>query len=269
MAAAPALRTERPPRRRASYQEESPCAGKTGESRKIKRNTRKGTFVMEKRSRGKNSRQGYVEVEAVVILPLAVLSTLLLLYVSLFLFQRANLQACLETALVYYKNAVTDTYVSRDERLLYTKGEDSYMGAGGSYSAEEPLSPYRNMFGDGNDFNSLKSFEAYFRSVAGDMLFNEDLTLTIDYDNYVYLKQFEVTATQKVSAPIDFHALGIGNEYMISAAARVAVVDHDGMIRDVDYAVDLIEDTKLGEAARTLASRVTEAYGKLKEFFGL
>ena len=46
--------------------------------------------------------QGSVAVEAVVILPLAVLSVVFLLYLSLFLFQRANLQAALETSIVYY-----------------------------------------------------------------------------------------------------------------------------------------------------------------------
>lgn len=35
--------------------------------------------------------RGHVAVEAVIILPIAVLSTLLLLYLALFLFQRASL----------------------------------------------------------------------------------------------------------------------------------------------------------------------------------
>lgn len=224
--------------------------------------------MREKREKSAEE-QGYVEVEAIVILPLAILSTLLLLYVSLFLFQRANLQACLETSLVYYKNAVTDTYVTRDEELAYVADGESYMGAGNSYQADRPLSPYRNMFGDGNHLGSLEGFERYFRSVAGKMLFDDNLELTIDYKNYVYLKQFEVTATQKVSSPLDFSLLGVGNEYRISAAARVSVVDHDSMIRDVDYAVDLLKDTKLGEAAQNLASSVTEAYEKMKKFLGI
>ena len=46
--------------------------------------------------------KGHIAVEAIIILPIAVLSTLLLLYLSLFLFQRASLQAALETTLVYY-----------------------------------------------------------------------------------------------------------------------------------------------------------------------
>lgn len=218
--------------------------------------------------RDKNGETGYVEVEATIILPVAILSVLLLLYLSLFLFQRANLQACLETSLIYYKNTVTDTYVAKDSTLQYTKGKEDYIGAGNSYSASKPLSPYRGMFGDGNGLNSQASFEQYFRSVAGDMLFDDNLTLTIDYTNYVILKQFEVTAVQKVSAPIDFRMLGVGSEYMISATARVAVVDHDSIIRDADYAIDLLEETKLGEVAKSFASKVSSAYKKMKEVLG-
>ncbi len=216
----------------------------------------------------KTREPGYVVVEATILLPLAVLSTLLLLYLSLFLCQRVSLQSYLETSLVYYKNTVTDTYVKKDETLRYTKGEDDYMGAGNSYSASEPLSPYRGLFGDGNRLNSQEAFEQYFRSVAGSMLFEEDLQLSIDYSNYVFLKQFEATATQKVSSPIDFRLLGIGSEYTVSATARVSVLDHDSTIRDVDYAIDLLEDTKLGEMAKNLASKISEAYDNMKGVLG-
>lgn len=216
----------------------------------------------------KNSQRkeyGLVVVEATIILPIAILSVILLLYLSLFLFQRANLQACLETSLVYYKNTVTDTYVTKNSELEYTLTGNDTMASGNSYSAKEPLNPYRGLFGDGHHLGDEDDFTAYFRSVAGNMLFDDDLSLTIDYSNYVILKQLKVTATQTVEAPIDFSILGVDNEYEISAAARVNVVDHDDMIRNVDYAIDIIEDTKLGELAKNFAAKFTEAYGKMKE----
>lgn len=212
----------------------------------------------------KQKEQGAVEVEVMVILPIAILSVAMLLYLSLFLFQRANLQACLEISLVYYKNTVTDTYVAKDNQVTYGAGDNRYLGKGNSYSATEPLKPYRGMFGDGNHLNSQEAFEQYFHSVAGRMLFQDHLTLKIDYTNYVFLKQFEVTASQMVSFPLDLSMLGAGKEYQITATARVAVVDHDSTIRNVDYAIDLLEDTKLGEAAKNLASKIAQAYGKLK-----
>jgi len=216
----------------------------------------------------KNKERGSVEIEAMIILPIAILSVAMLLYLSLFLFQRANLQASLETAIVYYKDTVTDTYVRKSDQVRYTTADGSRMGVGNSYSAQEPLSPYRGMFGDGGDLNSQAAFEQYFHSIAGKMLFKDGLTLSIDYTNYVFLKQFEVTATQEVSFPLELGLLGVGEDYKISATARVAVVDHDSTIRNVDYAIDLLEDTKLGEIAKNFGAKIAEAYGKMKELLG-
>jgi len=207
---------------------------------------------------------GMVVVEATILLPIAILSVILLLYLSLFLFQRANLQACLETSLVYYKNTVTDTYVTKNSTLEYTVSENSTMASGNSYRIDGPLNPYRGLFGDGHHLGNEEAFKEYFQSVAGNMLFDDDLSLSIDYSNYVILKQLKVTATQTVKAPIDFSLLGVDNEYVISAAARVSVIDHDDMIRNVDYAIDIIEDTKLGELARNFAAKFSEAYGKMR-----
>lgn len=72
--------------------------------------------------------------------------------------------------------------------MEYTEGDDYQVGAGNSYSASRPLSPYRGMFGDGNNLNSQKDFEKYFKSTAERILYRNDLSLTIDYSNYVALK---------------------------------------------------------------------------------
>lgn len=212
--------------------------------------------------------RGAVEVEAVIMLPITILSVVMLLYLSLFLLQRANLQAGLETALVYYKNTVTDTYVTPKDKVDYTAEDSSRVGAGNQYTVTGPLSPYRNMFGDGNDLGNQENFEKYFRSIAGGAMLGAAPELTIEYYNYVFLKQLEVTATQDVTFPIDFSMLGIHRKYQISAVARVAVVDHDSTIRNVDYAIDLLEDTKLGEMAKDFAGKISDAYQKLKDFLG-
>ena len=98
--------------------------------------------------------KGHIAVEAIVILPIAVLSTLLLLYLSLFLFQRASLQAALETTLVYYKNTVTDTYVTKNAEMEYTlslihismnTGHDGSLSTGHANSPEGMLSRLETM----------------------------------------------------------------------------------------------------------------------------
>lgn len=221
---------------------------------------------MENTSRKRE--RGSVEVEAIIILPIAILSVVLLLYLSLFMFQRANLQAGLETTLVYYKNTITDSFVTKNEKLDYVENEESLMASGNSYKASSPLNPYRGMFGDSYGIEKKEDFETYFKSVVGNMLFDDNLTLTIDHSNYVVLKQIEVTATQTIEAPIDFSILGVDNEFEISATAKVNVIDHDDLVRNVDYAIDILEDTKLGEIYDNIASKVGEAYNKMKEVLG-
>ncbi len=219
----------------------------------------------------KNTRKesGAVEVEATIILPIAILSVLLLLYLSLFLFQRANLQASLQTALVYYKNTVTDSYVTRNDELQYALSEGTYMGSGNSYSVSGPLNPYSKMFHSQKNIENQESFEKYFDSIAGNMLFDDNLELSIDYKNFILLKQFTVTATQEVEAPIDFSVLGIDNKFTISTTSKVNITDHDDMIRNIDYVVYLVKDTKLGEWCTSFAGKFKEAYGKMKSFLNV
>ena len=219
--------------------------------------------------RVKGKEEGAVEVEATVILPLAVLSIVFLLYLSLFLFQRANLQAALETSIIYYRNSVTDPYVTRNSAVVYSAAEGNAVGAGNSYEASRPLNPYRGMFGDSGNLGSQSDFEKYFHSVTGNMLFNDDLSLTITYHNGLIADEFEVTAVQKVVFPMDLSLIGVGKEYEITATARVAAVDHDALIRDADYAIDLVEDSRIGEYAKSIAAKVSEAYGKFKSILGV
>lgn len=212
--------------------------------------------------------QGAVEVEATIILPLAIMSIVFLLYLSLFLFQRANLQAALETSIVYYKNSVTDTYISRNSEVVYSVADDNAIGAGNSYEVTGPLNPYRGMFGDSGNLGSQEAFETYFYSVAGNMLFNDNISLTIAYSNNLIADEFEVTAVQTVAFPMDLSLLGVGKEYELTATARVAVVDHDMLIRNADFAIDLLKDTKIGEYAQLIAEKVTAAYNKMREVLG-
>ena len=74
-----------------------------------------------------------------------------------------------------------------------------------------------------------------------------------------------MTAEQIVAFPIDFSLIGVGREVNLSATARVAVADHDELIRNIDFAIDALEDTKLGEIVKNLSSKVTGLYNKLKQ----
>lgn len=216
---------------------------------------------MQKRNR---SQSGEVVVEATIILPIAILCVILLLYISIFICQKAMLQAALETSVVYFKNTLTDNFVEQSDTLALSSEEDGVRAVGNQYTTPEPLNPYDKFF----VFNKKVSddgFGDYFDSVAGNLLFHDDLKLTIDYSNYILFKEISVTARQQLSFPIDFSIIGVDGTVDLSATAQVAVVDHDELIRNIDFAADAIRDTKIGDVVKKLKSNVTGLYGKLKE----
>lgn len=219
----------------------------------------------------RKSEQGLVVVEAVIIMPIAILSVILLIYISLFFCQRANLQAALETSVIYYKNTITDTFISTDDELVFTIPEESVSDRRGNlYLAEEPGNPYRGMFTLTQSSEEERAFETYFRSVAGNLLLGDEVDVTYKMRNYVIFQELEATAVQHVQFPlINFSILGINNnDYTISASARVAVVNHEDLIRNADYAIDLLEKTKLGDVMKDFAQKIGELYGRLKQFLG-
>lgn len=193
--------------------------------------------MKKKKKRGEN---GMVAVEATIILPIAILSVLLLLYLSLVMFQKANLQAGLETTLLYYKNSLTDTFVTQNSELEQKKDEKEL---------------------------TEEHFREYFESTAGKLLFDDEMKFSIDYTNYFLFKQIKVTVVQRIKNPVPL--LGQMDTFLITATARVNVVDHDGLIRDADFVIDLVEDTKIGEYARGFAEKISGLYDTMKAKLGV
>lgn len=214
---------------------------------------------------------GSVEVEATFIFPIMFLCIFFLLYLSLIMYQRANLQATLETALMYYKNTLTDTFVTRNGEMEYQYAENSCIGTGSDYVVSGPKNPYRWV--DKKD-KSAENFETYFKSVAKNLIFDEDMTLYFDYTNYVVLKEIKVTVDQVIKLPIDFSMIGLDNKYVISATVRMTAVDHEDTIRNIDYIIDVVEDIKIGDQTigeffSDISGKVEEYYGKFKDVLGI
>lgn len=82
--------------------------------------------------------RGHVAVEAVIILPIAVLSTLLLLYLALFLFSVQVFKQHWRLHSSIIKTQSQTTYVTKNSEMEYTEGDRLQVGAGNSYSASQP-----------------------------------------------------------------------------------------------------------------------------------
>ena len=213
----------------------------------------------------KKNEYGAAEVEATLILPMIIMMVLLSLYISLFICQRAILQANLETAAMYYRNSLTDSFVNvRESMGIYEEG-DTESRKGSIYKANRPLNPYRGMFGNSKQ---MANFEDFFWSEANNLVDKDNITISCVYKYYVIYEQIDVSAVQKFFIPIDLSYIGVGDSMEITATARVIAADHDGFINNVDYVIDILEKTGVTQKIENIASKVGEVYNKFKTLVG-
>ena len=219
---------------------------------------------MEKEKKEK----GYIFVEAVLVFPVCILIILALYYAAIFMCQKANLQASLQTALTYYSSQY-DPYVEISNEMNYSLQDGTQTGSASSYQVSGALFPYR--FLDMRmDFDAGK-FESFFDSMSGYMFFDDgnDITITASAENYVIYQKITASATQVVKPAISFSLLGLDDSMTISAGGQIVISDQDELIRNVDMAIDVVSQTKLGEKASELIGKCTDLYNKFKEKFGV
>ena len=74
---------------------------------------------------------------------------------------------------------------------------------------------------------------------------------------------------QTVESPVNIAIVGATNKMTITAEATVVIVDGDDMIRDIDFAGDMIKDTQFGVAAAEAAGKALDFYKNLKAKLGI
>ena len=158
--------------------------------------------------------KGYIFVEAVLVFPVCILIILALYYAAIFMCQKANLQANLQTALVYYSSQY-DPYVGLDDQMSYSLQSGTQEASASSYEVNGALFPYRFF---GMDF-SEDNFASFFDSMSGYMFFDDGSNITIEAnaENYVIYRKITAQATQVVQPAISFSLLGLDDSMTISA----------------------------------------------------
>ncbi|MBQ8509980.1 MAG: hypothetical protein IJ493_08755 [Clostridia bacterium] len=224
---------------------------------------------MEKRkvSLHKNE-SGLAIVEATILLPVCIIMVVAIYYASIFMCQKANLQANVQNTLIYYKNVDSDTYVTLNtNNMTYTSGSGTVDADGSSYGTPTPLFPYRFF-----SFNVQQSkFEQFFRSMCGYMFFDTgtNVELKVVPKNYVVYKTITATATQTVKPAVSLSLIGLSDEITIKVTGKVVVTDGDDFIRNVDLVIDLVEDTKFGEIVKSIGTKAGELYQSFKTNFNI
>lgn len=209
----------------------------------------------------RKSEQGTAMVEATLMLPFCMIMIVGVLYAALYLCQKANIQSNLETALLYYKAAESDTYVESKSQMEYSG--NGLEAVGSNFGEIRYLNPYRFFFMDFKE----SDYKSFFKSICGHMFFDmgENVSITARKHNYVFYKSIEATATQTVKPPIDLSWVGGPKEMKIEVTGEIVINDGDDFIRNVDFAIDMLADTKLGKLVQGIGQKTKEIYGKFKE----
>jgi len=192
--------------------------------------------------------KGLAVVEATLLLPFCFIMIIALYYVAIFMCQKANLQANVQNALIYYKNTDSDNFVT----------------ASSDYSNSFP---YRFL---GFKFNK-NDFNSFFRSMVGYMFFDsgENVQLSAESKNYIVYKTITATATQTVKPAISLKMVGGRDTITISATATAVVTNGDDFIRNTDFVVDIVSKTKLGQKASELVDKAIDFYDSFKKKFNI
>ena len=83
-----------------------------------------------------NNEKGEIFVEATIVLPICIVAILAFFYAALFMAQKANLQANLQNALIYYKSQESDTFVRVKDHMSYTTEEGKFSAIDGKIHPE-------------------------------------------------------------------------------------------------------------------------------------
>lgn len=205
-------------------------------------------------------------VEATIYLPFCIIAIVALLYAVLFISIKANLQSTLQTALIYFKNQESDTYV-------YTYSDyysDSRLSLGETntadcYKIDGIVNPYRFIFMK-FDADSLKQFVG---KLGGYMFFSDMHRVRVEAkkENYIISKRIVASAEVSFKPAVSF-SLALkdrdGGMRVITSSATIVITDGDEVIRTTDLINDI---TGFGEAVKEFVEPLVDVYNKLHDFF--
>jgi Flp pilus assembly pilin Flp len=210
---------------------------------------------------------GLAIIEATFLLPFCTIMIVALFYAAIFMCQKANLQANVQNALIYYKNVDSDNYVQAKANMSYSSDNGTVGAVGSSYGTPQYKFPYRFL---SMPFDS-EGFKSFFKSMSKHMFFDNGSNVSIEVEkkNYVIYKTITATAHQTVSPAINIAMVGGSNSLDIYVTGSVVVTDSDDFIRNIDYVLDVVNQTSFGQKVSEFVDKGIEYYNKFKQKFNV
>ncbi len=210
---------------------------------------------------------GLAIVEATMLLPFCIIIIIALFYAAIFMCQRANLQANIQNTLIHYKNIYSDNYIEPTAHMSYSADNTKIGKVGTSYTSPEYKFPYRFLIMKFDE----SGFKNTFHIMCKNMFFDDGSNVTVDVkkSNYIIYKTITATASQTVKPALNLAMVGGSNELNIAATGKVVITDGDDMIRNIDFTVDIVNQTKFGKRVAELVDKADQFYKKFKSKFNI
>ncbi|NLL06230.1 MAG: pilus assembly protein [Clostridiaceae bacterium] len=187
---------------------------------------------------GSKSEKGSTTIEAALIFPVIFLTIVSLVYVSVFLYEKAYIKSianrAVERGAAIWKNPETDMYISLVKPGDF-KNNDPYWRLIdlNKTAKEEKVENYIKKHLD--EYSILRS-----RDKKGPMN-TTDIEFSAELKNYLVYKKLIVTVDKKFELPLGngLAFLGINNTVKISAKSEAIVNEPAEFIRSTDLAIDM------------------------------
>lgn len=222
----------------------------------------------------KDQRGAFLIVEAAIIYPIMLVMIMSLLFISMMLAMKANMQSALEISLMYYRNELTDTYTVFIDDLGKNNAADTnftklneprgwsniYVNAVSEIFDKPDNEKFKKMF-----FNNYK-FLNFSSGERGGTFNSTGIEVNIESGgNFIIYRELKATAEQTITLPFINGIFGIDNKFVISSSAKIIVSDGVSVMRItdvVDYAMHKTgADTKLEEFADKYVQKFLKLLG--------
>lgn len=209
----------------------------------------------------KDQRGAFLIVEAAIVYPVMLIMIMILLFYSMILTMKANMQSALETALIYYKRELTDTYVGFMDDLennSVSATEYTRVVAPAGYSniykqlinevASNPdAEKFEKMF-----FNNYR-FLNFSSGKKGSTFNSSGIKVNLDSTtNFIIYRELNAAAEQTITLPFIKGMFGINNELKLKANAKIVVNDSVSVMRITDVVDYVIIKTGFNEKLDSL-----------------
>ena len=209
----------------------------------------------------KDQRGAFLIVEAAIVYPVMLIMIMILLFYSMILTMKANMQSALETALIYYKRELTDTYVGFMDDLennSVSATEYTRVVAPAGYSniykqlinevASNPdAEKFEKMF-----FNNYR-FLNFSSGKKGSTFNSSGIKVNLDSTtNFIIYRELNAAAEQTITLPFIKGMFGINNELKLKANAKIVVHDSVSVMRITDVVDYVIIKTGFNEKLELL-----------------